>query len=548
MQYVLLEGYVSGEKIYIKNGESVTLEVSADPSNANYWNEITFEDEGATTSNIEIEHAKIDASGDDATAFPKHSITIKGVSKGSANLKASYPGPSNAYGTWHVVVYDDPADALRLENVYTYADITLSEKDTAELPIKLPKLLPEDSGYDLEWRIIKTYGTGFEHLTEDANIKLEGGKIMPRAAHTGSPTSTRLELVAVKEGETKVKPLSPSSGFNVTVTEAPTITLTGVTVAPKQVNLDICGPCQLSALRQPANAPGELSWDSSDKTVATVDKDGNVTAVAKGEATIIVTCGDKKATCTVLVDHKHSYEGQTWQPMGPGLHSMECVAHDYSMAEPHNFSDWKENSDGKTHSHTCDDCKYTETANHNWQSKVDTAATHNAEGKKHEECVDCGAVKAGSETEIPMLTSIMVENLTVAKPVKDAAATAATTTDSTYYVANTEWTAADGTPLAIGGTFQPGTVYTVKITLKTTGAGVFSVNSTYNLIEGKAATINSPLTGNDYADSVELTYTFDKTAGGYHPGTGTGTGATTYPITVKSAKNGDVTASHKSAS
>ena len=42
---------------------------------------------------------------------------------------------------------------------------------------------------------------------------------------------------------------------------------------------------------------------------------------------------------------------------------------------------------------------------------------------------------------------------------------------------------------------------------------------------------------------VEIKAIFEKNAS-----TGTGTGATTYPITVKSAKNGDVTASHKSAS
>ncbi len=42
LKYVLLEGYDSGNTIYIKQGESVTLKVSADPSNTNSWNEITF--------------------------------------------------------------------------------------------------------------------------------------------------------------------------------------------------------------------------------------------------------------------------------------------------------------------------------------------------------------------------------------------------------------------------------------------------------------------------------------------------------------------------
>ena len=558
LQYVLLEGYVSGEKIYIKKDESVTLKVSADPSNANSWNEIAFKDSNVSslgTSNIKISGEKIAASGENAASFPNdHFITITGVSKGSTTLSASYPGPTNAYGTWTVVVYDDPPDALRLENVYTYENITLSVNDEAELPTELPKLLPENSGYHLEWRIVQTgIGTGGAlYKTSDDNIELVGGKIKPKAAHALSG-KTRLDLVAVKDNSDTYRTLSETPIFYVTVTEAPVIELTGVTVAPTKVNLEPNATCQLSAVKEPANALGDLTWESNNTGVATVDGNGKVTAVAKGEATITVTCGKKTATCTVLVDHKHDYAGQSWLYLDPGNHYQECVANDGSYnVEAHDFNAWTKDNE-TTHSRHCNVCKksgetkfYTETANHNWQWVVDTAATPNAAGKKHEECVDCHA-KRSENTEIPMLTSIMVEHLTVAKPVKDAAATAPTTTDSTYYVANTEWTAADGTPLAIGEKFQPGTVYTVKITLETAGAGVFSANSTYNTIEGKTAT--SPnLTGDAHTDSVILTYTFDKTAGGYHPGTGTGTGVTTYPITVKSAKNGDVTASHKSAS
>ena len=69
---VLLEGYGSSGTIYIKQGESVELKVNADPSNANYWNEITFKDEGATTSNITISNEKIDASTGTATPFPNN--------------------------------------------------------------------------------------------------------------------------------------------------------------------------------------------------------------------------------------------------------------------------------------------------------------------------------------------------------------------------------------------------------------------------------------------------------------------------------------------
>ena len=237
----------------------------------------------------------------------------------------------------------------------------------------------------------------------------------------------------------------------------------------------------------------------------------------------LTVLSNPKAVYNIGTDaaHTHDYTGQPYLYLDPGNHYQECTAGDGYNILAHEFTPWTDNSDG-THSRHCTVCKmtdgstYTETANHNWQWVVDTAATPNAAGKQHEECVDCHA-KRSENTEIPMLTSIMVENLTVAKPVKDAAAAMATTTDSTYYVANTEWMAADGTPLAIGGKFQPGTVYTVKITLETAGAGVFSVKSTYNPIEGKTATVSPNLTGDNHADSVILTYTFDATEGTYVP-------------------------------
>ena len=328
LQRVLLEGYGSSGTIYIKKGDSVTLKVSADPSNANSWSKITFEDSGATTSNIAISNETINARSGTATPFPNdHTITITGVSKGSANLRASYPSAtSSAYGTWYVVVYDDStvANALRLESVYAYEDITLSENDEVELPTDLPKLLPENSGYHLEWRIVKIGTSGASYLTSDDNITLENGKIKPKAAHTGS-ANTRLELVAVKEGETNVKSFSQTSRFNVTVTAAPVIELTGLTVAPAKVNLDINDTYQLSAVKEPVNAAGSLTWTSDKPAVAEVDTTGKVTAKAQGTAIITVTCGTKSATCTVTVGHTHDTNGQDWVYMDPSTHIKICA-------------------------------------------------------------------------------------------------------------------------------------------------------------------------------------------------------------------------------
>ena len=415
---VLLEGYDSGNTIYIKKGKSVTLKVSADPSNANSWKEITFKDSSVSslgTSNIAISNGTINASTGTATPFPNgHTITITGVSKGSANLRASYPSAtSSAYGTWYVVVYDDStvANALRLENVYAYEDITLSVNDEAQLPTKLPKLLPENSGYHLEWRIVKVGAYGASYKTSDDNITLENGKIKPKAAHAAS-ASTILELVAVKEGETNVRSFSQTSRFNVTVTEAPVIELTGITVAPTKVNLELNATYQLSAVKEPVNAAGSLNWESSNTGVATVDSTGKVTAKAQGTAIITVSCGDKKATCTVTVDHQHDYSGQPYLYLDPGNHYQECKAGDGYNIQAHEFSAWTDNGNG-THSRHCTVCKmtdgstYTETAEHTWVWVVDQEAALGQPGKQHEECTGCHA-KRNENTEIPALRDYAV--------------------------------------------------------------------------------------------------------------------------------------------
>ena len=432
---VLLEGYGSSGTIYIKKGESVTLKVNADPSNANDWKAITFKDEGATTSNIAISNGTINASTGTATPFPNgHTITITGVSKGSANLRASYPSAtSSAYGTWNVVVYDDStvANALRLESVYAYEDITLSENDTADLPINLPKLLPENSGYQLEWRILKRGTYGSTYVTENDNIKLEDGKIKPKAAHAGSE-KTQLELVAVKDGSDTYRTLPKTSLFYVTVTEAPVIELTGVTVAPTKVNLDFNATYQLSAVKEPVNAKGDLIWESDKPDVATVDSTGKVTAKAKGKATITVSCGDKKDTCTVTVAHTHNTDSQTWAPLNDNEHFRSCTAGDDFKMEAHVFSTWTK-VDENTHKGICSKCSYAKTENHSWVFDHEDAPTVTTEGTRYYKCSATGCTATKTES-IPVLTeySITVSNdgngKATASPAKAPAGTEITLT------------------------------------------------------------------------------------------------------------------------
>ena len=438
------------------------------------------------------------------STLPKPTITPEGMTyTGSITAYLTAPaldgvkmeyclmqtGDPNTIGSWATY---DPETGITVND---FGTITLYARTFKEVNAETP-----DGQYYVEHLTSKnasatytrTYSAAIDNvtvsgkvgktLTQDVVIRMNGDRFENVTA--GDDVSAWFNLPEGLAAE--VKELSDADGYHGTLT----VTVSGTPTAASVNAISVTIP--------------------KDKLLA-------------NNTTDLTVLSNPKAVYNISTDaaHTHDYTGQPYLYLDPGNHYQECTAGDGYNIQAHEFTPWTDNENG-THSRHCTVCKmtdgstYTETANHNWQWKVDAAATPNAAGKQHEECVDCHA-KRSENTVIPMLTSIMVEHLTVAKPVKDAAAAAATTTDSTYYVANTEWMAADGTPLAIGGKFQPGTVYTVKITLETTGAGVFSVKSTYNTIDGKTATVSPVLTGNDHADSVILTYTFDATEGIYVP-------------------------------
>lgn len=77
--------------------------------------------------------------------------------------------------------------------------------------------------------------------------------------------------------------------------------VTGIEMNPTEVNLVDGGSIRLSATLKPAGAKGDITWASSDTTVAVVTDKGFVEAVNYGTANITATCGEYSAVCVVTV-------------------------------------------------------------------------------------------------------------------------------------------------------------------------------------------------------------------------------------------------------
>ena len=295
--------YGSGNIIYIKKGESITLTAKTNPVGATTWSGFTFKSQYSASAPFTVTAP----TGPVASGSTIPSVTIRGDTVGTGTLAAEYGGYTpQSYGTWRVHVYENVSDIGTAADIIvapSFPDLTMHPGETMPLPEYAVSVYPKGAldNYTLEWRIIKVGSGGAAYSMRDDHMTLENGKIEPTKAHTGSE-KTRLELVAVnKTKPTNISSFSPSVGFYITVGDVPLVELTGLTLTPKKVDLEVGKTCQLSAVKEPANAEGSLTWTSSKPAVAAVDQSGKVTAKGEGTATITVTCGTKSAACTVTV-------------------------------------------------------------------------------------------------------------------------------------------------------------------------------------------------------------------------------------------------------
>lgn len=82
------------------------------------------------------------------------------------------------------------------------------------------------------------------------------------------------------------------------------IEVENITLSHTRLEMAPNGTQQLTATVTPSNATNKtITWESSNKTVATVNSSGLVKAISDGTATIIATADGKSASCEVIVEY-----------------------------------------------------------------------------------------------------------------------------------------------------------------------------------------------------------------------------------------------------
>ena len=133
------------------------------------------------------------------------------------------------------------------------------------------------------------------------------------------------------------------------------ISVTGITLTPPSAVLLVGNTLALEATIEPAEATNKtVTWSTDDNRIATVNSEGELTAVALGTATITVTTDDGKftATCTITVHET-------------GVITMTTMASSVSIgvaipsAETNNlFIDWGDGEKNKPYYHPYGDPAY----------------------------------------------------------------------------------------------------------------------------------------------------------------------------------------------
>lgn len=187
--------------------------------------------------------------------------------------------------------------AATANSLYCQSMSIMYEDSTAPVVSK-PTFTPGGGNYEVAQSVAISCATegASIHYTLDGSNPTSESAIYSEAITIS--TTTTLKAMAVKDD------FFDSDIATAVYTIAETILPTSVIVTPATAELMIGESIMLTATVMPGDATNKnVTWESSDETIAIVSEEGVVTALAKGSVTITVktVVGDKTATCSVSI-------------------------------------------------------------------------------------------------------------------------------------------------------------------------------------------------------------------------------------------------------
>ena len=325
-------GYNASLNIYCSNGcqtnHNVQINSSSDGSNG-------------TVELVDQQYASCNVTG-----YKKYKITFnlnESWGLGSTyvyeyeNRTAAYKHNYASYTTSSEATCDDPAKEVSTCSYCSNKDIRTKSGSTA-LGHTWVKVENEDNKYKCsgcDKTIIKG-DVDVNHITITGESNVYVGDTLTLSAHTYSADNTVLEdtvvwktsdkEVATIDNEGKITPIT-SGTVVITATSYNGKTSTKkIEVKEHTTNisvnadftLDLGGSKKLSTVLTPSTSTDEITYTSSNSSVASVTSKGVVLAKSAGTATITATSNGKTASCTVTVNASAFTLDKTTYVLTPG--------------------------------------------------------------------------------------------------------------------------------------------------------------------------------------------------------------------------------------
>ncbi len=308
------------ESITVKKGETITK--PEDPTKENYnfvgWylDDEPFDFTSKITKNITLK-AKWSSESEETPGLVLNLDTLT-LKPGEKTTLVATLGPDNEKVELIWSSSDESIATVDENGVVTAlkegkVTITAKTKDgkytaTCELTVSEEKIAV--TGVQFSKKTLSMY-TGStlrlaNYVTINPTNASNKGLIWSSSNTSVASVNSRGVVTAKKAGTVTITVKTADGEFTatvtITITNPPRVDVTSVTLDKAKLDLTIGSSAKVNATVNPSNATDKtVTWTSSNPSVVTVDKNGNIKAVGIGSAKVTATAGGKSASVEVTV-------------------------------------------------------------------------------------------------------------------------------------------------------------------------------------------------------------------------------------------------------